>query len=76
MDGDVPRFRGEGHDRQNVGLIGPRQARDPPVRAGDHEKLPGRGGRRVELDPDVQHGAFDRVTAHAAVAMPRQVRQA
>ena len=76
MDGHVPRLGGEGDHRHRVGLIGARKPRDPPVRTGDHEELSGSGGRRVELDADVQHRALDGVPAHAAVAVPGQIGEA
>src|SRR6266542_3641460 len=43
------------------------------VRARDEVQLTGGCARRVELDPDRDAGAQDRVPAEPAVAMPREV---
>ena len=46
------------------------------MRARDHQQLARCGRCGIELDPHIEHGALDRVSAHAAVAVPREVDQA
>ncbi len=45
------------------------------MRARDHAELAGLWRRGIELDADVEHGALHRVATHAAVAMPRKIRE-
>ena len=46
------------------------------MRACDHLELSRSCGGRVQLDPDVEHRALDRVAAHPAIAVPGQISEA
>ena len=76
VHGDVA---GVGVDRDDglCGFVaGPQRVRRAEVRARDEVQLAGLGRGPVELDPDRDAGAQHRMTAEAAVAVPREVGQA
>ena len=73
MNRDISRLGGECDHGKAFCLTRAWERRDPTVGASDHEQLAGSGSRRVELDADVEHRALDRVPAHSAVAVPRQI---